>query len=130
MKNFAVIILIFWSCTACNSGENADSDKEAVLDKDSTANVDTDLSDNPSDEVSTESEVLTDTDGINTDIDSPKQDHDVVDKDTQPDESNDIELPDYDYPVGKEGDPDCPSLLNAGFPYIDNDGKKHFCRKC
>ncbi len=130
MKNFAVIILIFWSCTACNSGENADSDKETVPDKDSTANVDTDLSDDLSDEISTESEVLTDTDGINTDIDSPKQDHDVADKDTQPDESNDTELPDYDYPAGKDGDPDCPSLLNAGFPYKDNDGKLTFCRKC
>ncbi|HQO92311.1 MAG TPA: hypothetical protein PLX56_08290, partial [bacterium] len=88
------------------------------------------LSDDLSDEVSTESEVLTDMDGINTDIDSLKQDNDVADKDTQPDESNDIELPDYDYPAGKEGDSGCPSLLNAGFPYKDGDGKITFCRKC
>ena len=130
MKYFAVIILIFWSCTACNgNSQNHDSDHDSQdsLDYD---NTDTDLSDDLSDEISTESEVLTDTDGINTDIDSPKQDHDVADKDTQPDESNDIELPDYDYPAGKDGDPDCPSLLNAGFPYKDGDGKLTFCRKC
>ncbi|HQB08564.1 MAG TPA: hypothetical protein PLW37_01740, partial [bacterium] len=93
MKYFAVIILIFWSCTACNgNSQNHDSDHDSQdsLDYD---NTDTDLSDDLSDEISTESEVLTDTDGINTDIDSPKQDHDVADKDTQPDESNDIELP-------------------------------------
>ena len=82
--------------------------------------------DNP-DEVSDIIDVVDESD----DFDLVKQDVDISeDKDTQPDESNDTELPDYDYPAGKDGDPDCPSLLNAGFPYKDGDGKITFCRKC
>jgi hypothetical protein len=130
MRNILIILFltVFWSCTSCNNGEDIDVDNESILDKDSYTNIDADLSDDLSDEVSTESEVLTDTDGINTDIDSLKLDHDFADKDTVMDE--DVEIPDYDYPAGTDGDPDCPSLLNAGFPYTDGDGKLTFCRKC
>lgn len=124
------LLMVFWSCASCNGENSSDTDHESFPDKDSAANIDTDLSDDLSDEAlaeleDTESEVSTDIDEINTDTDSLKQDHDVADN-----ESNDIELPDYDYPAGKDGDPDCPSLLNAGFPYKDGDGKLTFCRKC
>jgi hypothetical protein len=63
---------------------------------------------------------------LNHDLqDSP----DLHDSDELPEEDID-EWADYDYPAGKEGDPDCPSLYNAGFPYTDGNGRKHFCRKC
>jgi hypothetical protein len=128
MKNFAVIILVFWSCTACNSGESADKDNESLSDKDSNANIDADLSD----EVLTEADEKSDADSAGSDPDLSDEvltESDVIpDKDTVMDD--DIELPDYDYPAGTDGYPDCPSLLNAGFPYKDGDGKISFCRKC
>ena len=132
MRIMLIILLLFmlWSCTSCNGGGSSDTDFESVTDKDSNVVSDSDFPDDLSDEVSdTDLEILTDTDEINPDTDSVKQDKDITpDKDTVMDE--DIEIPDYDYPAGTEGDPDCPSLLNAGFPYKDGDGRLTFCRKC
>jgi hypothetical protein len=130
MKNFAVILLIFVFSAACNGNSpNHDSDDLTDLPDYDNSDFDSDHdtnNDNP-DEVSDIIEVADESD----DFDLVKQDVDIPeDKDTQPDESNDTELPDYDYPAGKDGDPDCPSLLNAGFPYKDGDGKLTFCRKC
>jgi hypothetical protein len=130
MKNFAVILLMFVFSAACNgNSQNYDSDNLPDLhdydnsDLDSAHNENNDNPDEESDiiEVADESD---DFDLVKQDVDIPE------DKDTQSDESNDTELPDYDYPAGKDGDPDCPSLLNAGFPYKDGDGKITFCRKC
>jgi len=113
-----LLIFLFVVVTSCNS-DNPENDSDNLqfndidsvvgVDKDSVEVIDDDLSDNLSDEVLTEADV-------------------IADKDTVADE--DVELPDYDYPAGTEGDPDCPSLLNAGFPYKDGDGKITFCRKC
>ncbi|HRZ79625.1 MAG TPA: hypothetical protein P5044_06440, partial [bacterium] len=89
--------------------------------KDSVEVIDYDLSDDLSDEVLAESDETVD-DDLSDEVLTE------ADKDTLMDE--DIETPDYDYPAGTDGDPDCPSLLNAGFPYKDNDGKLTFCRKC
>ncbi|HPA58201.1 MAG TPA: hypothetical protein PLT70_12320, partial [bacterium] len=130
MKNFAVILLMFVFSAACN-GNSPNHDSDDLPDLHDYDNSDFDSAhnennDNP-DEVSDIIEVVDESD----DFDLVKQDVDISeDKDTQPDESNDTEIPDYDYPAGKEGDPDCPSLLNAGFPYTDGDGKLTFCRKC
>ncbi len=130
MKYFAVILLMFVFSAACN-GNSPNHDSDDLPDLHDYDNSDFDSAhnennDNP-DEVSDIIEVVDESD----DFDLVKQDVDISeDKDTQPDESNDTELPDYDYPAGKEGDSDCPSLLNAGFPYKDGDGKITFCRKC
>ena len=130
MKNFAVILLMFVFSAACN-GNSPNHDSDDLPDLHDYDNSDFDSAhnennDNP-DEVSDIIDVVDESD----DFDLVKQDVDISeDKDTQPDESNDTELPDYDYPAGKEGDSDCPSLLNAGFPYTDGDGKLTFCRKC
>ncbi|HOG44430.1 MAG TPA: hypothetical protein PK560_10165, partial [bacterium] len=130
MKYFAVILLMFVFSAACN-GNSPNHDSDDLPDLHDYDNSDFDSAhnennDNP-DEVSDIIDVVDESD----DFDLVKQDVDISeDKDTQPDESNDIELPDYDYPAGKDGDPDCPNLLNAGFPYKDGDGKLTFCRKC
>ncbi len=127
MKRTILIFTLF--LISCNSNDpKTDADK-AVPDKDSVAVIDSDTQD---------ADIpVSDPDIVKNDVDNDlvKPDNDSAgDKDNISDEVPDPdtaeEWPDYDYPVGKEGDPDCPSLLNAGFPYIDNDGKKHFCRKC
>jgi len=132
MRNTLIILLLFLfcSCTSCNGENSSDIDHESVIDKDSNTATDLDVETNDTiDEISDDDAAVTDPDVL--DSDSIKQDKDdVADKDTQPDESNDTEIPDYDYPAGTDGDPDCPSLLNAGFPYKDGDGKISFCRKC
>ncbi|HRQ71159.1 MAG TPA: hypothetical protein PLW78_12745 [bacterium] len=125
-----VAILIFTLfLISCNSNDpKTDADK-AVPDKDSVAVIDSDTQDADipvSDPDIVKNDV--DNDLVKPDNDSAG-DKDII-SDEVPDPDTAEEWPDYDYPVGKEGDPDCPSLLNAGFPYIDNDGKKHFCRKC
>ncbi len=125
-----VAILIFtFFLISCNSNDpKTDADK-AVPDKDSVAVIDSDTQDADipvSDPDIVKNDV--DNDLVKPDNDSAG-DKDII-SDEVPDPDTAEELPDYDYPVGKEGDPDCPSLLNAGFPYIDNNGKKHFCRKC
>ncbi|HQJ59850.1 MAG TPA: hypothetical protein PKV35_02570 [bacterium] len=128
MRNILIILFltVFWSCTSCNGENSSDIDHESVADKDSNVNSDSDLSD----EVLTEADETSDVDTAGSDPDVTDFDLIKQDKDTQPDESDDIELPDYDYPAGKDGDPACPNLLNAGFPYKDGDGKLTFCRKC
>jgi len=66
MKYLSVIILIFWSCTSCNGNNpKSDQDSQDSLDYD---NTDADLSDDLSDEVLTESEVV-DTESETPDID-------------------------------------------------------------
>jgi hypothetical protein len=116
-----LILLLILACTACNSSQNHD-----LHDDQDSHNYD----------IKTDDFVEINDNGNDMDLDS-KDDIEIEDEDADPDEipeadiSDDAEeWPDYDYPAGTEGDPDCPSLLNAGFPYIDKDGKKHFCRKC
>ncbi|HQI05308.1 MAG TPA: hypothetical protein PL195_08595, partial [bacterium] len=111
MRNILIILFltVFWSCTSCNGENSSDIDHESVADKDSNVNSDSDLSD----EVLTEADETSDVDTAGSDPDVTDFDLIKQDKDTQPDESDDIELPDYDYPAGKDGDPACPNLLNA-----------------
>lgn len=128
-KLLIIFLLVFlWSCTSCNS-KDPEIDDDTVSDKDSVAVTDSDVldTDRVSDSDTVKDDSDTDSDLVETDGDS------IEDKDIFPDEVPETdtgEWPDYDYPAGTEGDPDCPSLLNAGFPYVDKDGKKHFCRKC
>jgi hypothetical protein len=120
MKLLIFILTILMSCTACNSNSQNhdspdlhDSDKDTeTIDEttDKTSEVPDETPDEFHDEVSEDEKNDSDSDKI------PEEDID--------------EWADYDYPAGKEGDPDCPSLYNAGFPYIDGNGRKHFCRKC
>ena len=130
-----MIVLIF-SCTSCNSSQSNDSDDFPDL-HDSENQTDATKDDNFMDST-VEKDIDSDEkkDFDLTDNDLAQQD-DMEDEDADPDEIPEADIPDdteewpdYDYPAGTEGDPDCPSLLNAGFPYIDKDGKKHFCRKC
>ena len=121
-----MIILVFISCTENKPQTDSGTQDNYATEIDSISDLDSAL-----DETTDSDQTVCDTD---TDSDSTKVDDDnTEDKDIIPDEvpETDIEeWPDYDYPAGTEGDPDCPSLLNAGFPYFDKDGKKHFCRKC
>jgi len=134
MRNILIILLLlffFWSCTSCNSEKpEEDSDQDAGTDLSVT---DLDIQDSVTDDDNIEDS----SPDLDTDSDIPDNDNNwdsdfsddaaVNDTDVQPDET---ETPDYDYLGGTEGDPDCPSLLNAGFPYEDKDGKITFCRKC
>ena len=130
MRNILIILLLllFWSCASCNSEKPDDNSDSDVLSDSSTdsadvqdLSVDKDIVQDAAFDLSPDSDIAEDDSNI-PDVDTVKKDDD-----TQPDET---ETPDYDYPSGTEGDPDCPSLLNAGFPYEDKDGKITFCRKC
>jgi len=102
MKYFAVIILIFWSCTSCSSSDTG-SDNDSDHDSQDSPDLHDDLSDDSPDEVLTESE------------------------DTESDETDDeVELADVDY----QGAEECPELKVAKFPYYNDDLSIHFCRKC
>ncbi len=105
MKYFAVIILIFWSCTSCNGNNpKSDHDSQDLPDFDHDYDkMDADLSDDLSDEALAESE------------------------DAESDETDDeVELADVDY----QGAEECPELAKAKFPYYNDDLSIHFCRKC
>ena len=53
MKYFAVIILIFWSCTSCN-GNNPKSDKDGFAENDTEYDIDLIQPDKDSDDLSDE----------------------------------------------------------------------------
>ncbi|HSW60258.1 MAG TPA: hypothetical protein VLJ60_05630, partial [bacterium] len=106
MKNFAIIILIFCSCTSCN-GNNPKSDTDILAGNDTENDIDMIQLDKDSDDLS--DEVLTES------------------EDTESDETDDeVELADVDY----QGAEECPELKVAKFPYYNDDLSIHFCRKC
>ena len=105
---FTVLLpFLFLLCISCNS-DSPKNDSDSVADNDTKNDIDSikvdadDLSDDPSDEALAELE------------------------DTESEEADDVEFADVDY----QGAEDCPALKAAKFPYYNNDGSIHFCRKC
>jgi hypothetical protein len=131
--NKILILILMIVAISCNSNSQK-TDKDAVPDTDKTPDTETvdeipDLSDEVPDTKSEVPDEVPDEFPDEISDEDEKNDNDPdFDEISEPDYVD--EWPDYDYPAGKEGDPDCPSLLNAGFPYFDNNGRKHFCRKC
>ncbi len=130
MRNLLIILLLFffWSCTSCNSEKPDDSNNDTDVLPDVTTENDTGSDFSP--DLKQDNDIAESDNNVN-DTDSDLVDAAVADdKDSLPDENDETEIPDYDYPAGTDGDPDCPSLLNPGFPYEDKNGKTTFCRKC
>ncbi|MCK5809080.1 hypothetical protein KAH37_08865, partial [bacterium] len=106
----AVLLLFLLSCSAC-------SDTKPQTDSDN----DSSLSDSDSD-------LVADSDSPNTDRDTDAEVLEVPDYDC------DI-LPDYDFLTDEDQEPVCLSLKDrdnvrkAGFPFKDDSGQVHFCRK-
>ena len=95
------LLMVFWSCTSCNSGETK-TDIDASPDKDSS---------------------LIDLDNTQPEIDTAVNDSDIVDSDSEKlDIDSDSEKPDVDMY--------CPLPMNAKYPYFREDGTIHFCRPC
>jgi hypothetical protein len=131
---FFTIFVVFSVFLSCNSEKQDDSNDRDVLSDSITEN---DKEGNISPDLKQDIDIA-ERDDNDVDLDS-KDDVEIKDEDVESDESTDekpdaspdgTETPDYDYPAGTDGDPDCPSLLNPGFPYEDKDGKITFCRKC
>jgi hypothetical protein len=103
MLRFIVVFILtlFISCTSCNSGSSK-TDNDAVPDKDTAP--DTETVDEDSDET--------------PDIES--------DEEPEIPDVNDEEYIDNDY----QGAEECPDLIDAKFPYYNDDKSIHFCRKC
>ena len=134
-RAFFTIFVVFSVFLSCNSEkpDNSNNDTDILPDVTTEDDAGSDLSP----DLKQDSDIIEINDN-DVDLDS-KDDVEIKDEDVESDEStdekpdtspDDTENPDYDYPAGTEGDPDCPSLLNAGFPYEDKDGKITFCRKC
>jgi len=95
------LLMVFWSCTSCNSGETK-TDIDTSSDKDSS---------------------LIDLDNTQPEIDTAVNDSDIVDSDSEKlDIDSDSEKPDVDMY--------CPLPMNAKYPYFREDGTIHFCRPC
>jgi hypothetical protein len=95
------ILTLFISCTACNSG-SAKTDNDTVPDTDKTPDTET--------------------------IDEIPDETPDIDLDDEPEvpDIDDEEYIDNDY----QGAEECPDLIDAKFPYYNDDKSIHFCRKC
>jgi len=99
-KLLITLLILFLSCTSCNS-QNHDSQDEQDLNDYDNISADQDKPDEKTDNDSTVDEIDEDTDDAE-------------------------ELADVDY----QGAEECPDLIDAKFPYYNNDLSIHFCRKC